>query len=75
MARGDRLEHLALNQDIKAVTPTGATTASFLRKAFNCFERDILTDCRKAGTTVHSIQFPALQGFQIPLPPLAEQKR
>lgn len=66
---------VALNQDIKAVTPHPITDAEFLRLAFMCFERDILNTCRKGGTTVHSIEFPALQDFTIPLPPLAEQKR
>jgi type I restriction enzyme S subunit len=66
---------VALNQDIKAVTPHPVTDAAFLRLTFECFERDILNACRKGGTTVHSIEFPALQAFRIPLPPLAEQKR
>ncbi len=66
---------VALNQDLKAVTPHPITDAEFLRLAFQCFEREILNTCRKGGTTVHSIEFPALQDFPIPLPPLAEQKR
>ena len=66
---------VALNQDIKAVTPHPFTNAEFLRLIFQCFERDILNTCRKGGTTVHSIEFPALLDFTIPLPPLPEQKR
>lgn len=66
---------VALNQDIKALTPHDITDAEYLRLVFQCFERDILNTCRKGGTTVHSIEFPALQEFTIPLPPLAEQKR
>lgn len=66
---------VALNQDIKAVTPHEITDAEYLRLIFQCFERDILNTCRKGGTTVHSIEFPALQDFSVPLPPLAEQKR
>lgn len=66
---------VALNQDIKAVTPFPNTDADFLRLTFECFERQILNECRKGGTTVHSIEFPALQAFTIPLPPLDEQKR
>ncbi|MBI5424201.1 MAG: restriction endonuclease subunit S [Opitutae bacterium] len=66
---------VALNQDIKAVTPHEITDAEYLRLIFQCFERDILNTCRKGGTTVHSIEFPALQDFSIPLPPLTEQKR
>ncbi|MBL9155792.1 MAG: restriction endonuclease subunit S [Verrucomicrobiales bacterium] len=66
---------VALNQDIKAVTPHGITDASYLRLTFECYEREILNGCRKGGTTVHSIEFPSLLAFLIPLPPLAEQKR
>lgn len=66
---------VALNQDIKAITPSPATEGLYLWFAFKCFERDILNACRKGGTTVHSIEFPSLLDFVIPLPPLAEQKR
>ena len=66
---------VALNQDIKAVTPYPSVDADFLHLLFQGFERDILNECRKGGTTVHSIEFPSLQNFTIPLPPLAEQKR
>ena len=66
---------VALNQDIKAVTPYASTDAEYLRLIFQGFERNILNTCRKGGTTVHSIEFPALQEFAIPLPPLNEQKR
>lgn len=66
---------VALNQDIKAVTPHHGVDSDFLRLSFLCFELEIVNRCRKGGTTVHSIEFPALQSFTIPLPPLAEQKR
>ncbi|MFU8892260.1 MAG: restriction endonuclease subunit S [Luteolibacter sp.] len=66
---------VALNQDIKAISPSPATDAFFLWFAFKCFERGILNECRKGGTTVHSIEFPSLLEFPIPLPPLAEQRR
>lgn len=66
---------VALNQDIKAVTPYPFVNADFLHLLFQGFERDILNECRKGGTTVHSIEFPSLQNFPISLPPLAEQKR
>jgi type I restriction enzyme S subunit len=69
------LAPVALNQDLKAITPSSATDGSFLWFAFRCFERRILNECRKGGTTVHSIEFPSLLDFPIPLPPLAEQKR
>ena len=40
---------VALNQDIKAVSPSPATDGLFLWFAFKCFERDILNECRKGG--------------------------
>ncbi|MDQ8186686.1 restriction endonuclease subunit S [Pelagicoccus sp. SDUM812002] len=69
------LVSVSVNQDIKAITPCPATDSEFLWYAFKVFECEILNTCRKGGTTVHSIEFPSLQAFEIPLPPLNEQKR
>jgi type I restriction enzyme S subunit len=66
---------VALNQDLKALVPNAASSSAFLAFAIRRFEREILNTCRKSGTTVASIEFPRLLDFEIPLPPLAEQKR
>ena len=64
-----------LNQDMKAITPGHNVDARWLLWGLNAFERRILKSCRKAGTTVASINTVALKNFQIPVPPLPEQRR
>lgn len=66
---------VALNQDLKAITPHVGIDVVFLVWAVRRFESEILYKCAKAGTTVQSIETPELQQFEIPLPPLAEQRR
>ena len=66
---------VTLNQDLKALTPNKGLEVKYLYYALQRFERDILHTCCKAGTTVQSIEFPRLKNFQIPLPPLPEQRR
>ena len=66
---------VAINQDIKAVVPNEAVLAPYAALAASCFAREILTVCKKAGTTVPSIEFSELKAFKFPLPPLAEQGR
>jgi type I restriction enzyme, S subunit len=66
---------VAVNQDLKALVPNDASSAPFLHLALRRFEREILDTCRKSGTTVASIEFPRLLDFQVPLPPVEEQKR
>jgi type I restriction enzyme, S subunit len=65
---------VTINQDIKALTPHPFVEAPYLRLAFSNYAQEILSSCRKAGTTVSSIEFPALRGFAIPLCPLPEQQ-
>ena len=57
------------------MTPLPGLSSEYIRLALKGFERAILNDCVKDGTTVHSIELPALMGFEIPLPPLPEQHR
>jgi type I restriction enzyme S subunit len=66
---------VALNQDLKAITPVEAVSSEYLCLALQCFERDILHQCCKAGTTVQSIEVPRLKAFRVPVPPLPEQHR
>ena len=65
---------VALNQDLKAVTPFKEVHPDFLAMALKAFEREILQTCCKSGTTVQNIEMPAFLRFQIPLPPLDEQR-
>jgi type I restriction enzyme S subunit len=66
---------VTLNQDLKALTPKEGFEVKYLYFALRRFERDILHKCCKAGTTVQSIEFPRLKDFEIPIAPLAEQRR
>jgi len=66
---------VALNQDLKALTPSEGLSVKYLYFALKRFEREILHKCCKAGTTVQSIEFPRLKDFEIPIAPLPEQRR
>lgn len=64
-----------LNQDMKAVQPRADIDARWIAWALRAFERELLRDTRKAGTTVASIEWPRFQAFEIPVPPLDDQRR
>lgn len=64
---------LAINQDLKAVTPSPGINSSYLAYALRAFARDILDTCTKAGTTVQNINFPALMEYEIPVAPSDQQ--
>ena len=66
---------VTLNQDLKGVTPPEGIDPDFLAWGLRRHARDILHLCCKTGTTVQSIELPALKAFEIPLAPLAEQER
>ena len=65
----------ALNQDLKALVPVQGIDAGFLRFQLNARADRILRDCSKSGTTVQSIEFPALLSFVIRIAPIDEQHR
>ncbi len=64
-----------LNQDMKALTLSGGISSDFIAWGLRAFEQAILNKCRKGGTTVHSIEMPSLVAFELPIPPLNEQRR
>ncbi|KGN37614.1 restriction endonuclease subunit S [Knoellia subterranea] len=64
-----------LNQDMKAVVSRPGIDPRWIAWGFRAFERELLSTTRKAGTTVASIEMPRFQGFQLPVPALAEQRR
>lgn len=65
-----------LNQDMKALVPhADIVTPEWLAHAFRAFEHPLLTGTRKAGTTVASLDFGKVKSFQLPVPPLPEQRR
>lgn len=64
-----------MNQDMKAVRPTEAFIPEWIAYGLKALEREILGSCRKAGTTVASIEVPRLMALEFPVPPIAEQRR
>lgn len=66
---------VTLNQDMKAVAPHPDIDGRWLASAIASQEHRILTDCRKQGTTVASLEVSRLMSVEIPVPPLAEQRR
>ena len=66
---------VALNQDLKAITPRENVRADYLALALKAFEGEILRTCTKTGTTVQSLELPVFLRFQIPVAPLTEQRR
>ncbi len=66
---------LAINQDLKAITPFPGIDAEYLAWTLRGLERRILKECSKHGTTVHSVEVPRLQAFDVPVAPRQEQRR
>lgn len=66
---------VALNQDLKAVTPFENVSPEYLAMGLRAFARDILHSCAKAGTTVQSLDHPLFLRFEIPVPPVPKQRR
>jgi type I restriction enzyme S subunit len=66
---------MAINQDIKALTPSRKAIPDYLLQLLISSGPQILARCLKSGTTVESIELPWLKAFQVPLPPTkAEQQ-
>lgn len=64
-----------LNQDMKAVVPRRGVDPRWIAWGLRAYERDLLRDTRKAGTTVASIEMPRFYRSTLPVPELAEQRR
>src|SRR6266705_1201416 len=56
---------VAINQDLRALQPGRHHDSQFLAHALVGFERKILQNCLKAGTTVESIDSAWFRGFEI----------
>jgi type I restriction enzyme S subunit len=64
-----------INQDLKALVLVRPELVNYAQLIIRGFERFILNNLTKIGTTVESIQFDAFAAQAFPLPPLAEQSR
>ena len=65
---------VAINQDLRALHPGPHHDPAFLVHALVGFERRLLLDCLKTGTTVESIDSAWFRGFEIPMPSIDEQR-
>lgn len=66
---------VTMNQDMKAIVPHDFVDPKWLFYILQSQEQNMLHDCRKAGTTVASLDTVKLQAIRIPVPPLPEQHR
>ena len=64
-----------INQDLKALSLYLPDLHEFIYNVFCAFEREILANYKKTGTTVESIIWEKFIRLLLPIPPLAEQKR
>ena len=63
----------ALNQDLKALSPSPGICPDYVAWGLRACEQRILDACRKGGTTVHSIEMPRFHAFELPIAPTNEQ--
>ena len=68
------IEPMAINQDIKALTPNEKIEIDFLQYFLEYHELDIIRNYIKAGTTVESLMFDDFKKMTIRVPEKAEQK-
>lgn len=66
---------VTLNQDMKALVPRPDVDARWVAWGLRSREQDLLRQCRKAGTTVASIETKKLLAQELPVPPIDEQRR
>ena len=66
---------VTVNQDMRAFVPETGIEARYIAWQFISNERDILDRCSKDGTTVASIEGPALAGYPLAIAPRDEQTR
>jgi type I restriction enzyme, S subunit len=66
---------VTVNQDMRAFIPRGGMSSDFLAWQLIGKERDVLAATSKDGTTVASIEAPALASFPLAIAPTAEQTR
>jgi hypothetical protein len=65
----------AFNQDMKVLTPREGVSPRWLMWVLTGANQDLLSRCRKDGTTVASLDFDKLKSFSLVLPPREVQER
>ncbi len=66
---------VTINQDMRAFVPADGISAKFLALQLMAREREVLSNCSKDGTTVASIEGPALARFPFAIAPALQQTR
>ena len=66
---------VTINQDIRAFAPSRSVAPRYVAWQLIANEREILDRCAKDGTTVASIEGPALASYPFAIAPAAEQAR
>ena len=66
---------VAINQDLKALTPNSEWDPSFLLYFLKGRSSDILSSCMKSGTTVESIDTTQLQNYKVPFVAIETQRK
>lgn len=64
-----------INQDVKAFSPSGVATATFVKYFIKGLNDLLLTLSTKGKTTVDSLDSQLLNDVPVPLPPIFEQQR
>lgn len=65
---------MAINQDIKAFIPLIQIESSFTARFIEGFQKQLLTEWRKEGATVESLDMELIKSFYSILPPFPEQQ-
>jgi type I restriction enzyme, S subunit len=68
------LRQVAINQDMKALIPDKGIDSNYILHVLRSEQSRILRECGKSGTTVANLDTDRFLAFQIPLPPLDEQR-
>jgi type I restriction enzyme S subunit len=69
------VSRVTVNQDLRTLVPAEGIDPQYLAHHLRSIERQILHECAKDGTTVQSIETPALERVAIPIAPASEQVR
>jgi len=68
-------DRVTVNQDLRALLPAGGINPVYVAHYLRSAQLRVLQDCSKDGTTVQSVEVAALERFQVPIAPSAEQRR
>ena len=68
------LKDMSINQDIKAFLPLVKLSSIYFARFIEGFQKQLLTEWRKEGATVESLDMELIKNFQTILPPLPEQQ-